>query len=46
MTAIDVLGDGEPLVLVHGVGTRRVVWRGVMQQLAAGPLDAAPDLPG
>ena len=46
MTAIDVLGDGEPLVLVHGVGTSRVVWRGVMPQLAARRLVAAPDIPG
>jgi pimeloyl-ACP methyl ester carboxylesterase len=44
--AIDVQGDGPPLVLVHGVGTSRVVWRGVTPLLAAGRLVAAPDLPG
>jgi pimeloyl-ACP methyl ester carboxylesterase len=44
--AIDVQGDGEPLVLVHGVGTSRVVWRQVMPALAAGRLVAAPDIPG
>jgi pimeloyl-ACP methyl ester carboxylesterase len=46
VSAIDVHGDGEPLVLVHGVGTSRVVWRRVMPQLAAGRLVAAPDIPG
>jgi pimeloyl-ACP methyl ester carboxylesterase len=46
VSAIDVRGDGEPLVLVHGVGTSRVVWRGVTPLLAAGRLVAAPDIPG
>jgi pimeloyl-ACP methyl ester carboxylesterase len=44
--AIDVQGEGAPLVLVHGVGTSRVVWRQVMPLLAADRLVAAPDLPG
>jgi pimeloyl-ACP methyl ester carboxylesterase len=43
--AIDVHGDGEPLVLVHGVGTSRVVWQQVTPMLA-GRLVAAPDIPG
>jgi pimeloyl-ACP methyl ester carboxylesterase len=44
--AIDVHGDGAPLVLVHGVGTSRVVWRQVVPMLAAGRLVATPDIPG
>jgi pimeloyl-ACP methyl ester carboxylesterase len=44
--AIDVEGDGPPLVLLHGVGTSRVVWRRALPLLAARRLVAAPDLPG
>jgi pimeloyl-ACP methyl ester carboxylesterase len=44
--AIDVQGAGAPLVLLHGVGTSRVVWQRTMPLLAAGRLVAAPDLPG
>jgi pimeloyl-ACP methyl ester carboxylesterase len=44
--AIDVSGEGAPLVLVHGVGTNRAVWRRVTPLLATGRLVAAPDLPG
>ena len=43
---MDVQGEGAPLVLVHGVGTSRVVWRRVMPLLAQDRLVAAPDLPG
>ena len=46
MVAIETLGEGPPLVLVHGVGTCRVVWRRVMPLLATDRLVAAPDLPG
>jgi len=44
--AIETLGEGPPLVLLHGVGTSRVVWRGVMPALAERRLVVAPDLPG
>src|ERR671914_315797 len=44
--AIDVSGAGPPLVLVHGVGTNRGVWRRVTPLLTAGRLVVAPDLPG
>jgi pimeloyl-ACP methyl ester carboxylesterase len=44
--AIDVEGDGPPLVLLHGVGTSRVVWRRAMPLLAARWHVVAPDLPG
>jgi pimeloyl-ACP methyl ester carboxylesterase len=46
VVAIDVEGDGPPLVLLHGVGTNRAVWRRVTPLLAAERLVAAPDLPG
>lgn len=46
MIAIDTAGRGEPLVLLHGVGTSRVVWRRVIPELASGRLVLAPDLPG
>jgi pimeloyl-ACP methyl ester carboxylesterase len=41
-----VVGGGERLVLLHGVGTSRVVWRRVVPLLAEERLVAAPDLPG
>jgi pimeloyl-ACP methyl ester carboxylesterase len=44
--ALDRTGDGPPLVLVHGVGTNRAVWRRATPHLAAGRLVVAPDLPG
>lgn len=44
--AIDQAGAGEPLVLLHGVGASRVVWRHVTPALAADRLVLAPDLPG
>jgi pimeloyl-ACP methyl ester carboxylesterase len=44
--ALDLDGQGPPLVLLHGVGTTRVVWRQVRPLLAPERLVAAPDLPG
>jgi pimeloyl-ACP methyl ester carboxylesterase len=44
--AIDLEGQGPPLVLLHGVGTSRVVWRPVRPLLVPERLVAAPDLPG
>jgi pimeloyl-ACP methyl ester carboxylesterase len=46
MIAIDASGSGEPLVLLHGVGASRVVWRHVTPLLASSRLVIAPDLPG
>ena len=46
MIATETLGEGPPLVLLHGVGTSRVVWHGVMPALAEHRLVVAPDLPG
>lgn len=46
MIAIDETGKGEPLVLLHGVGANRGVWRRVTPVLAADHLVLAPDLPG
>jgi len=44
--ALDTIGHGEPLVLLHGVGASRGIWRKVIDQLAADRLVLAPDLPG
>jgi pimeloyl-ACP methyl ester carboxylesterase len=44
--AIDVEGDGPALVLIHGVGASRAIWRRATPLLAADRLVAAPDLPG
>jgi pimeloyl-ACP methyl ester carboxylesterase len=44
--ALDEAGDGEPLVLLHGVGTNRGVWRKVLPSLAARHRTIAVDLPG
>jgi pimeloyl-ACP methyl ester carboxylesterase len=46
MIAIDVSGSGDPLVLFHGVGASRVVWRHATRLLAPRRLVIAPDLPG
>lgn len=40
------VGAGEPLVLVHGVGSRRQVWEPVLPALAARHDVIAVDLPG
>jgi pimeloyl-ACP methyl ester carboxylesterase len=45
--AIDARGAGEPLVLLHGLGASRRVWRRVAPRLAArGRRVLCPDLPG
>ncbi|HUB04843.1 MAG TPA: alpha/beta hydrolase [Solirubrobacteraceae bacterium] len=46
MIAIDETGQGPPLVLLHGVGASRAVWRRVTPALAEGRHVIAPDLPG
>jgi pimeloyl-ACP methyl ester carboxylesterase len=46
MIAIDETGEGQPLVLLHGVGASRAVWNRVVSQLAADRLVLTPDLPG
>jgi pimeloyl-ACP methyl ester carboxylesterase len=46
MIAIDETGEGPPLVLLHGVGANRAVWRRVTPALAEDRLVLAPDLPG
>jgi pimeloyl-ACP methyl ester carboxylesterase len=46
VVAIDVEGRGASLVLLHGVGATRAIWRRVTPLLAAHRLVAAPDLPG
>jgi pimeloyl-ACP methyl ester carboxylesterase len=44
--AVDATGSGRPLVLLHGVGASRAVWRLVTPALADEHLVIAPDLPG
>lgn len=44
--ALDAAGEGEPLVLLHGVGTSREVWRHVLPGLAMTRRTIAVDLPG
>jgi pimeloyl-ACP methyl ester carboxylesterase len=44
--AIDRTGEGEPIVLLHGLGASRAVWKRVAPALAADRLVLAPDLPG
>jgi pimeloyl-ACP methyl ester carboxylesterase len=46
MIAIDAEGEGAPLVLLHGVGANRGIWKLVVPALAAERLVLAPDLPG
>ena len=46
MIAIDETGQGPPLVLLHGVGASRAVWRRVTPALAEDRRVIAPDLPG
>lgn len=46
MIAIDQTGRGRPLVLLHGVGASRGVWRHVTPALAEDRHVIAPDLPG
>jgi pimeloyl-ACP methyl ester carboxylesterase len=42
----DRRGSGPPLVLIHGIGSRRGVWSPVVPLLAADHELIAPDLPG
>lgn len=44
--AYDRRGSGDPVVLVHGLGSRRKVWRPVIDLLAAERDLVAIDLPG
>lgn len=44
--AFDSAGSGEPLVLLHGVGASRAIWRRVIDRLAGERLVLAPDIPG
>lgn len=46
MIAVDAVGRGEPIVLLHGVGASREIWRKVIDELASDRLVLAPDLPG
>jgi pimeloyl-ACP methyl ester carboxylesterase len=46
ISAMDVHGDGPPLVLVHGVATSSSIWRHVAPELAKRHLVATPDMPG
>ena len=46
MIAFDTVGRGEPLVLLHGVGANRGIWRHVVQRIATERPLLAPDLPG
>ena len=46
MITLDQTGDGPPLVLLHGVGTNRTVWRQVTPGLSRSHAVLAPDLPG
>jgi pimeloyl-ACP methyl ester carboxylesterase len=46
MIAIDETGAGDPIVLLHGVGASRVVWRHATALLSSDRLVLAPDLPG
>jgi pimeloyl-ACP methyl ester carboxylesterase len=46
MISIDDTGLGPPLVLLHGVGASRAVWRRVTPALAEDRRVIAPDLPG
>jgi pimeloyl-ACP methyl ester carboxylesterase len=44
--AFDNQGSGEPLVLVHGLATTRVVWRRVLPLIARGRHVVTLDVPG
>ncbi len=43
---IDVRGAGEPLVLLHGLGASRSIWRRAAPRLSRERLVLTPDLPG
>jgi pimeloyl-ACP methyl ester carboxylesterase len=44
--AFDRFGEGEPLLLVHGIGSRRAAWRPAAERVAADREVIAVDLPG
>jgi len=44
--AYTTAGQGEPLLLVHGLGSTRRTWNGILDSLAATHTVIAPDLPG
>jgi len=44
--AMDAMGSGEPLVLLHGLGASRRLWHRAMPLLSRDRLVIAPDLPG
>lgn len=46
MLSVDVSGRGSPVVLLHGVGASRVIWRRMTPLLVNGRRVIAPDLPG
>lgn len=46
MLVYDRSGAGSPLVLIHGIGSRRGVWKPVVSQVAAERDVLAVDLPG
>ena len=46
MLALDDIGEGRPLVLLHGVGASRAVWGRVRRPLATDRRVVTPDLPG
>jgi pimeloyl-ACP methyl ester carboxylesterase len=46
MLGLDEYGTGDPLVLVHGLGTNRGVWRDAAPYLSRGRRAIAIDLPG
>jgi len=44
--AYTVAGRGDPLLLVHGLGSTRQTWQGILDALAETHTVIAPDLPG
>jgi pimeloyl-ACP methyl ester carboxylesterase len=44
--AIETEGAGEPLVLLHGVGANRTIWRQALPHVGERRLAVAADLPG
>jgi pimeloyl-ACP methyl ester carboxylesterase len=46
MVSYDRAGTGEPLVLIHGLGGSRLIWRPVFDRLAAERDVIAVDMPG
>jgi haloacetate dehalogenase len=44
--AVTTLGDGDPVLLLHGYPQTRAMWHGVAPLLAAGHTVVAADLPG